>query len=65
VNHDPPGKGTSVVEIGKVWKVYTAAGDVMFRISPVTIYSLQPSPISTTMGTYLSRIMIHSLMMAF
>jgi hypothetical protein len=32
---------------------------------PATIYSCHPSLIYTTLGTYLSRIMIDSLMMAF
>jgi hypothetical protein len=32
---------------------------------PATIYSFYPSTISTTLGTYLSRVMIDSLIMAF
>jgi hypothetical protein len=38
----------------------------ILTITPhATIYSFHPSLISTTMGTYLSRIVIDSLMMAF
>jgi hypothetical protein len=37
------------------WKLYIVA----------TIYSFHPSLISTTLGNYLSRIMIDSLMMTF
>jgi hypothetical protein len=36
-----------------------------FIQSPATIYSFDPSLISKTLDTYLSRIMIDSLMMAF
>jgi hypothetical protein len=32
---------------------------------PVTIYSFHPSLLSTALGTYLSRIMLDSPMMAF
>jgi hypothetical protein len=37
----------------------------LFMQSPATIYSFDPSLISKTLGTYLSRIMIDSLIMAF
>jgi hypothetical protein len=39
--------------------------DIQTITPPATIYSFHPSLISTTLGTYLSRIMIVSLMMAF
>jgi hypothetical protein len=40
------------------------AGGVMTITPPATIHSFHPTQISTTFGTYLSRIMIDSLMMA-
>jgi hypothetical protein len=62
----------SVVEIRDGWKLYIVAGGVMLRIyniltimPPATIYSFHPSLTSTTLGTYLSRIMMDSLIMAF
>jgi hypothetical protein len=66
----------NAVEIRDGWKLYIVAGGVKVRIllkcsnilnftPPATIYSLQSSLISTTLGTYLSRIMIDSLMMTF
>jgi hypothetical protein len=48
--------------------VYIVTGGVMVGMSitpPVTIHSSHPSLLSTTVGTYLSRIMFDSLMMAF
>jgi hypothetical protein len=43
-----------------------AGGVTVLTITPpATIYSLHPSLISATLGTYLSRIMTDSLMMAF
>jgi hypothetical protein len=39
--------------------------DILLITPPATIYSFDPSLISTTLGTYLSKIMIDSLMMAF
>jgi hypothetical protein len=55
------------VEIRDGWKTYIVVVGVMVLIimPPATIQSIHPSLISTTMGTYLSRIMIDSLMMAF
>jgi hypothetical protein len=40
-------------------------GYILTITPPVTIYSYHPSLLSTTLGTYLSRIMFDSLMMAF
>jgi hypothetical protein len=39
--------------------------NIMTIAPPATIYSFHPSLISTAVGTYLGRIMIDSLMMAF
>jgi hypothetical protein len=56
-----------VVEIRNGWKLYIVAGGVMVRTitPPATIYNFHPFPISTIYDTYLSRIMIDSLMVAF
>jgi hypothetical protein len=55
----------NAVEIRDGWKLYILAGDEMVIMPPATIYSFHPSLISTILDTYLSRIMIDSLMMAF
>jgi hypothetical protein len=47
------------------WKLYIAAGGVMLRIYPATVYTFHTSLISTILGTYLSRIMFGSPIMAF
>jgi hypothetical protein len=57
----------NVVGSREGWKLYIVTGGVMIRIytSPVTIYRSHPSLLPTTLGTYLSRIMFDSLMLAF
>jgi hypothetical protein len=67
----------NVVEIRGGWKLYIVeggvmarilldilAGDVMIITPSAKIHSFHPTEISTTLGTYLSRIMIDSLMKA-
>jgi hypothetical protein len=52
------------------WELYFVTGGVMVADTPTItppfiIYSSHPSLLPTTLGTYLSRIMFDSLMMAF
>jgi hypothetical protein len=48
------------------FSLWTLSFNIILTItSPAVIYSFHPSLISTTLGTYLSRIMIESMMMAF
>jgi hypothetical protein len=47
------------------FKINKIIYNILTITPPATIYSFHPSLISTTLGTYLSRIMIDSLMMAF
>jgi hypothetical protein len=68
VNHDPAEIGAQCRRNQRWMKLYVVAGDMMvilFITSHATIYSFYPSLIYTTLGIFLSRIMIDSLMMAF
>jgi hypothetical protein len=54
----------NVVESREGWELYILT-DIPTITPPVTMYSYHPSLLPTTLGTYLSRIMFDSLMMAF
>jgi hypothetical protein len=53
------------VEEWDKYNLYVVASGVMIITPPATTYSFHPGLVSTTLGTYRSRIMIQSLMMAF
>jgi hypothetical protein len=59
-------KVPNVVGSREGWELYIVTGGVMVGIKiPVTIYSSHTSLLPTTLGTYLSKIIFDSLMMAF